>query len=97
MSENGRSFRVAHKARVIVPDGLLDAPQNQDVYIDNLLRLQIIEIPSTHYSRAELYAPLENLALYADIDEEIAFLRKIIKISPFGKLFVKICITEEKI
>jgi len=62
-------------------------------YVDNLIRLQLVEIPAdTHYSNESLYKSLENPIIYLGAPtERLVFERKIVKISPFGKLFVKTC------
>ena len=92
-SESGTGFRIFAKLNFTMPDGLLDVPQNYLVYVGNLIRLQLVEIPTdTHYSNESLYKSLENPIIYLGAHtERLMFERKIIKISPFGKLFVKIC------
>lgn len=92
-SENGTGFRIFAKLNFTIPDGLLDVPQNYLVYVGNLIRLQLVEIPAdTHYSNESLYKPLENPIIYLGAHtERLMFERKIVKISPFGRLFVKIC------
>ena len=92
-SETGTGFRILAKLNFTIPDGLLDVPQNYLVYVDNLIRLQLVEIPAdTHYSNESLYKSLENPIIYLGAPtERLVFERKIVKITPFGKLFVKTC------
>ena len=68
-------------------------------YIDNLIRLKIIEIPPTYHLTDEtLYEPLEKSSLLdnliPDIYKEsytIGYRHKIIVITNFGLLFKQIC------
>lgn len=68
-------------------------------YIDNLIRLKILEVPPVYrLTNEELYAPLESHPIleamipqsYSQIFD-IKFAHKAIQITNFGLLFKKIC------
>lgn len=92
-SSDGKGYTVLEKYHLSISNGVLEIPQNKPVYIENLMRLQLIEIPAdTHYTTESLYTPLETNVAFVGIQNEfITYNRKIINITPFGKQFVKIC------
>ena len=92
-SSDGKGFTVLEKYHLSIPNGVLEMPQNTPVYIENLMRLQLIEIPAdTHYTTESLYTPLETHIVFVDVpNESITYGRKIINVTPFGRNFVKIC------
>jgi len=89
----GKGYTVIERIRVIIPDNVLFVPQNVEVYIENLIRLKLLDIPSgIHYTTDSLYAPLEETASYTGpAKDHIEFERKVINITSFGKQFIKIC------
>jgi len=92
-SLDGKGFTVLEKYHLNIPNGVLEMPQNTPVYIENLMRLQLIEIPAdTHYTTESLYTPLETHMVFVGVpSESITYDRKIINVTPFGKQFVRIC------
>lgn len=92
-SDDRSYFKIVVKLNFIIPDGILESPQNYLVYVDNLVRLQLIEIPAdTHYADDSLYTAIEDPKIYIGADnDKLKFERKIVQISPFGKMFVKTC------
>lgn len=92
-SADGNGYTVIEKYHLDIVDGVLEIPNNMAVYIDNLLRLQLIEIPpDTYYTTESLYTPLENNINFVGIPKEsIVYGRKMISVTPFGKQFVRIC------
>ena len=92
-SLGGKGYTVLQKYHLNIPEGVLELPQNMPVYIENLIRLQMIEIPAdAHYTAEELYTPLETQTVFIGIpNETIKYDRKIVNVTPFGKQFVKIC------
>ena len=89
----GNGYTVLEKYHLNITSGVLEIPQNMPIYIENLIRLQLIEIPAdTYYTKESLYTPLENQTVFVGIPKEsITYGRKIINVTPFGKQFVKIC------
>ena len=92
-SSDGKGFTVLEKYHLNIPNGVLEMSQNTPVYIENLMRLQLIEIPAdAHYTTESLYTPLETHMVFVGVpSESITYDRKIINVTPFGKQFVKIC------
>ena len=90
---DGKGYTVLEKYHLNIPNGVLEMPQNTPIYIENLVRLQLIEIPAdTHYTTESLYTPLETHIVFVGVpSESITYDRKIINVTPFGKQFVKIC------
>lgn len=76
------------------------------VYINNLIRLQLIDVPEfLQYTTPGVYEDLENAPEMKKMKEEIernpdficVFLKKAIKITDLGKQFIKICISQENL
>lgn len=92
-SEEGNGFSILEKLNVNIPVGVLDIYDNYRVYIENLCRLQLIEIPpNLHYKNENLYTSLENSVKYIGIPKDrLDFNRKIIRVTQFGEKFTEIC------
>jgi hypothetical protein len=92
-SEEGNGFSILEKLNVNIPVGVLDIYDNYRVYIENLCRLQLIEIPpDLHYANENLYTSLENSVKYIGIPKDrLDFNRKIIRVTQFGEKFTEIC------
>lgn len=90
---DGKGFVVVQKYHLKVEAGVVENVSNIPVYLDNLIRLQLIEVPAdAHYVNQSLYTPIETDTVFINIPvESIAYDRKMIKITSFGKQFVKIC------
>lgn len=74
------------------------------VYINNLIRLQLINVPEfLEYTTPGVYEATENAPEMKKIKEDIEsnpdlicrFQRKTIKITDLGKQFIKICVSQE--
>lgn len=74
-------------------------------YLDNFCRLGILEIPSSRYITApNTYEPLESdkeldqlkKQIEEQMDRTVAFERKVIQLTAFGKLFVQNVVNEKK-
>ena len=76
-----------------IPDGILDVPRNLSIYMGNLCRLQLIEIPvDVHYIDEDVYSSLENVEYYYSTPKEkLTFERKIVRFTEFGYYFLEIC------
>lgn len=78
---------------------IIENPMNICSYIDNLVRLNILEIPATyHLTNTELYKPLENNPILASMIPtpyhsiyDIKYGHKVLQITNFGLIFKKIC------
>ena len=92
-SSSGSGYTILERIRVIVPNGVLFVPQNVEVYIENLIRLKLLDIPAgIHYTTESLYATLENTANYTEPGKaNIEFKRMVINVTSFGEQFIKIC------
>ena len=92
-SESGKGYTVLDKLDLHIPGGMLDVYDNYRVYVENLCRLQLIEMPQgIHYTDERLYTDLENKVVYVGIPKErIQFGRKIIRLTQFGAKFTEIC------
>lgn len=92
-SESGKGYTVLDKLDLHIPGGVLDVYDNYRVYVENLCRLQLIEMPQgIHYTDERLYTALENKVVYVGIPKErIQFGRKIIRLTQFGAKFTEIC------
>ena len=92
-SESGKGYTVLDKLDLHIPAGVLDVYDNYRVYVENLCRLQLIEMPQgIHYTDERLYTALENKVVYVGIPKErIQFGRKIIRLTQFGAKFTEIC------
>ena len=92
-SESGKGYTVLDKLDLHIPGGVLDVYDNYQVYVENLCRLQLIEMPQgIHYTDERLYTALENKVVYVGIPKErIQFGRKIIRLTQFGAKFTEIC------
>ena len=92
-SEDRNGFSILEKLNVNIPAGILDIYDNYRVYIENLCRLQLIEIPpDLHYTTESLYASLESSVEYIGISRDrLDFNRKMIRVTQFGEKFTEIC------
>lgn len=92
-SSSGSGYTILERIRVIVPTGVLFVPQNVELYVENLIRLKLLDIPAgVHYTTESLYATLENTANYTGTGKDkIEFERMVINVTSFGKQFIKIC------
>lgn len=92
-SPDGNGFTILEKLEVNIPTGILEIPQNRNLYVENLCRLQLIEIPNGRFYTTDIfYADLENKNAYGDSwKERIRFERKLIKVTQFGEKFTEIC------
>ena len=92
-SSSGSGYTVLERIRVKIPETVICVPHNVEVYIENLVRLKLLDIPDgVHYTTDSLYTPIEEYVNYTGIaKEQIEFNRKVINITSFGKQFIKIC------
>ena len=92
-TDKNNGYTVLEDIRIQVPKGLLYAPQNVQMYIENLIRLKLLDIPAgVHYNTESLYELIENSVQYNNIPKEmLKFKRKVIDITSFGKQFNRIC------
>lgn len=92
-ASSGSGYTVLERIRVIIPNDVLFVPQNIEVYVENLIRLKLLEIPDgVHYTTDSLYTPLEDTANYIGPGkDQIKFKRMVINVTSFGKQFIKIC------
>lgn len=97
---NGYTTRLQHFSNVA--DGVCDYPEGVISYIDNLVRLGMIEIPSGVFlTDDEMYKPLENHPRVQSFMNETlpqGYTQKIAKgcfhMTAFGLGFAKTCITQ---
>lgn len=92
-SSSGSGYTVLERIRVAIPNDVLFFPQNVGVYVENLIRLKLLDIPAgTRYTAESLYTPLEDTADYIGSGKDrIEFNRMVIDFTSFGKQFIKIC------
>ena len=92
-SSSGSGYTILERIRVIVPNGVLFVPENVEVYVENLIRLKLLDIPAgIYYTTESLYSTLEYTANYTGPEKDnIEFKRMVINITSFGKQFIKIC------
>lgn len=90
---SGKGYMVLKEIHVLIPDNILSVPQSVEVYIQNLIRLKLLDIPSgIYYTTDSLYTTIEESVNYAGVSkEQIAFERMVINITSFGKQFIKMC------
>ena len=78
---------------------IIENPQNICGYIDNLIRLNILEIPATyHLTDPNRYTPLESHPLLASMIPmvyhtiyEIKYRHKVLQITNLGLMFKEVC------
>lgn len=92
--KGGKGYILLNKCYMLIPNGTLDIPENLSLYIENLCRLQLIEIPAdAHYATEDLYYSLENQTHYYNITKDkLTFERKVIRITEFGRYFIEVCV-----
>ena len=80
---------------------IIDNKNNICSYIDNLLRLNLLEIPTSYYlTKESLYDPVENspflkkMLIPYEQFYDFGFNHKIIVISNFGLLFKQVCCSQ---
>ena len=90
---SGNGYTVLKEIHVLIPDNILSVPQSVEVYIQNLIRLKLLDIPSgIYYTTDSLYTTIEESVNYVGVPkEQITFERRVINITSFGKQFIKMC------
>lgn len=86
------------KARnVIYIPNILEVPDNRFAYLDNLMRLKLIDIPSEScLPNNDLYDNLKNKLMLHDKPlsiDKIEYRKKQLEITQYGKKFIRICIS----
>lgn len=87
-------FAILKSNCVVLPEGVVENRSNVSMYIDNLVRQKLIDIPyGIFYKDETAYEAVENQEKLADpVDGRIEFNRKILEVTSFGKQFVNICL-----
>lgn len=87
-------YTVLKKYHLNIPQNTVEIMRNLPLYIDNLIRLKLIEIPwDSHYTTESLYSSLESSFIVFGIPQEkIEFERKIINVTSMGENFANVCL-----
>ena len=101
---NNSEYITALDCFVSFPDNLLDIPDNLDIYLSNLRRLQLLSIDKGKQltSWQEKYECLiNNFKKHADDDKflkdkHFIFHSEVLEITHFGFAFAQICLEQEK-
>ena len=96
IDKESNAFVTVYKNYIDIQCGLIEVSENIPSYIDNLLRLNLIEIPNGIYIDDEkVYVDLEGKIVIKDISMDlIKFIKKEIVITSFGKDFIDVCVND---
>ncbi len=89
-------FAIIKTNCIVVPSDLLEKSENLAIYIDNLVRLKLLEIPyGIFFKDDHAYDEVEKQErehIDLDGDNKIEFSRMLLQVTPFGEQFSRICL-----
>ena len=99
LDDNGSFFDILKNRTLIANEIHLDFPENEGIYLDNLVSIGILDIAhGSHKSDETLYEPLlekysvKNIESAGEISfKKIKYPKSFYQITDFGKAFIKAC------
>lgn len=92
-------FEIAADNILNLPENLLFCPENEEIYISNMARLGLIDVPKgLCINNDDLYVEIEqgihDKAISEGFDDRIQIIRKMVRLTKFGIAFADVCIED---
>lgn len=92
--EQNSIYTIRYKNYIDIPQKVVEIKSDIPIYVDNLLRLNLIEIPNEQsIANEEVYRDLEKrIKTSAITSNKVKYIKKVIHITDFGNSFFEVCI-----